>query len=104
MSAALVPMALRPESLAAIRIALGYSQSALARKSGVSQSQISDIEAGDKQASPATIHKLAQSLGVTIGALVTIYDLETVREAAKLLGAQPEDIFPQPQHVVAVPA
>ena len=101
MATPLLPMALRPETLAALRIALGYSQSALARKSGVSQSHISDIEKGSTTAAPEIIHKLARALGVTVGALVTLYDAETVREAAKILGLTPEDVFPQPEHVSA---
>lgn len=91
----IAPIALQPNTLAALRIALGLSQSALHRKSGVSQALISQIEAGERTASPETIHKLARGLGVSVGALVTVYDAETVREAAKVLGLSPADVFPQ---------
>lgn len=89
-------MRLNPHTLQALRTALGLSQSALHRKSGVSQGYISAIEGGDRDASPETIHKFAKALGVTVAALVTDYDSETVREVAKTQRCDPDEVFPQP--------
>ena len=48
----------------------GFSQSALARASGVNRVQIADIEAGRSTGSVATWKKLAEALGVGIDELV----------------------------------
>ncbi len=48
----------------------GFSQSALARTSGVNRVQIADIEAGRANASVQTWKKLAEALGVGIEELV----------------------------------
>jgi transcriptional regulator with XRE-family HTH domain len=42
----------------------GWSQRALAAKSGVAQNTITQLERGERKAMPSTIHKLAEALGV----------------------------------------
>ena len=58
-------------ALAAMRTLAGYSQAELARQSGVSQGHISEIESGDKKASPKTIKALAEALRVPMPALLS---------------------------------
>lgn len=62
---------LNTETLIALRVMAGFSQAELARRSGVSQGHLSQIERGDRNASPRTIKRLASGLGVPIGALLT---------------------------------
>jgi transcriptional regulator with XRE-family HTH domain len=61
---------MNPSCLAKIRFLAGYSQAELARRSGLSQGHISELERGEKQARPATIKKLALALGVPIPSLL----------------------------------
>jgi transcriptional regulator with XRE-family HTH domain len=65
-------MHLNPSALVAIRVLNGLSQAELGRRSKVSQGHISEIERGDKHASPKTIKKLAEALGVPMAALITV--------------------------------
>ena len=67
-------MLLNREALFTIRVLSGFSQAELARRSGVSQGHISELEkdGGTKNASPATIKKLAEALGVPVGALMNV--------------------------------
>lgn len=65
-------MILNPAALATIRGLSGYSQAELARQSGISQGHISQMEKGDKNASPKTIKRLAETLRVPIAALVSV--------------------------------
>lgn len=44
----------------------GWSQGDLAGRSGVDRTTISQVEAGNRDASPATIRKLAAALGVSV--------------------------------------
>lgn len=67
-------MTLNPAALAAIRVLNGLSQAELSRRAGVSQGHISELERGDKKASPKTIKKLADTLGVPMGALMTVHE------------------------------
>jgi transcriptional regulator with XRE-family HTH domain len=60
---------MNPATLTALRILAGYSQAELARRSGVSQGHISELERGDKKASPKTVKKLAGGLNVPMAAL-----------------------------------
>jgi transcriptional regulator with XRE-family HTH domain len=60
---------MNPATLTALRILAGYSQAELARRSGVSQGHISELERGDKKASPKTVKKLAEGLNVPMAAL-----------------------------------
>lgn len=69
---------LNPASLAALRIFAGLSQAELARRSGLSQGHISELERGGKDARPATIKKLAQALAVPMPALLRNHDDEVV--------------------------
>ena len=48
---------------------LGYTQSALAQKAGLTASAISMIESGDRDPSLATAIKLAQALDITLDEL-----------------------------------
>lgn len=63
-------MELNRTALRVIRELSGHSQSSLARASGVSQGHISQLESGDKRASPRTITRLARTLKVPLTALV----------------------------------
>lgn len=63
-------MRLNPAALRVVRSLSGYSQSSLARASGVSQGHISQLESGDKKAGPSTMLKLARALKVPVGAIV----------------------------------
>jgi transcriptional regulator with XRE-family HTH domain len=56
--------------IAEIREHAGLTQSALARAMGVSQSAISQIEAGDRNPSFDTLRQIASALGVSVAHLV----------------------------------
>lgn len=60
---------MNPATLTALRVYAGFSQAELSRRSGVSQGHISELERGDKNASPKTIKKLAAGLNVPMAAL-----------------------------------
>jgi transcriptional regulator with XRE-family HTH domain len=63
---------MNPAALTAMRVLGGLSQAELSRRSGVSQGHISELERGDKNASPATIKKLAVAMAVPMAALMTV--------------------------------
>lgn len=67
-------MQLNRETLIAMRVLAGFSQAELSRRSGVSQGHISELESetSQKQARPATIKKLADAMGVPMGALLAV--------------------------------
>jgi transcriptional regulator with XRE-family HTH domain len=54
------------KNIKAFRIRNGWSQVALAQNAGVSVNFINDIEAGKKWASPATMIKIADALGIYV--------------------------------------
>lgn len=56
--------------LAAWRMSLGLSQTALAEKAGVRAATVSDIEAGKIDPRVSTVKALAEAIGVEIGDLV----------------------------------
>ncbi|MBB2959888.1 helix-turn-helix domain-containing protein [Methylobacterium sp. R2-1] len=56
--------------IAACRKAAGISQNALAQALGVSYPQLQKYETGANRVSAGRLHKIAQQLGTTIGALV----------------------------------
>ncbi|RJX17681.1 MAG: XRE family transcriptional regulator [Desulforudis sp.] len=60
------------ERLIHIREARKISQNALAKKSGVAQSSISDIESSKRIPSLPTLEKLATALGVPVTALFDV--------------------------------
>lgn len=62
---------MNPAALTAIREMAGMSQAELARRSGLSQGHISELERAEKRARPATIKKLALALAVPVPALVS---------------------------------
>jgi DNA-binding XRE family transcriptional regulator len=55
-----------PESLAQLRLSKGLSQSQLAKKAGLRQPNISEIEAGKRKPEYATASKIASALDVSI--------------------------------------
>lgn len=57
-------------ALRVIRERSGLSVTALAREAGISQPHLTNIEKGDRQASPEVISKLARALKVTLPALL----------------------------------
>jgi transcriptional regulator with XRE-family HTH domain len=63
------PVSFNPATLTALRELAGFSQAELARRSGLSQSHISELERGDKKPRPGTVKKLAAALAVPIPAL-----------------------------------
>jgi len=65
---------LNREALISMRLLAGFSQAELARRAGVSQGHISELEkeGTKKNAGPATIKKLAEALGVPVGALMNV--------------------------------
>jgi transcriptional regulator with XRE-family HTH domain len=58
------------ERLTRLREDAGFSQSALARRVGVSQSAVSQMEAGERNPSYGMLIQLAEALGVSIAYLV----------------------------------
>lgn len=76
-------MRLNPTALTALRVLAGFSQAELARRSGLSQGHISELERGDKDARPATIKKLATALSVPMPALLTSAEIATPIRSAK---------------------
>lgn len=64
-------MKLNPAAFRTIRELAGFSQAELSRRAGVSQGHISQIEAGHKQPRPSTVRRLADALGVPLGALLS---------------------------------
>lgn len=58
-----------------IREAAGLTQEQLSQKSGVSQSQISMVEAGNSNTSIGTLNELAQALNVSISDVLSDYNI-----------------------------
>jgi transcriptional regulator with XRE-family HTH domain len=61
---------INPVALRTIRQLSGFSQAELARRTGISQGHISQIEAGQKHPRPRTLRLLAEHLGVPLGSLL----------------------------------
>lgn len=57
-------------NLKALRVKKGWSQSRLARESGVSQTYISELEAGKSAPTVPVVQKLARALGVPVQDLI----------------------------------
>ena len=57
-------------NISAVREAMGYTQSGLARKIGTCQSAVSQIENGQRNPSFAVLLKIKRGLGVTWAALL----------------------------------
>ncbi len=81
-------MDLNPHALRVIRERSGLSVSALARRAGVSQPHLSNIESGRRHASPAVARRLADALEVPLLALVTAVGPDGPAERDP---AQPDD-------------
>lgn len=62
-------MQLNTEALKAIRTTGGDSQRSLAERAGISEYAFSQIERGKSQPRPATVKKIADALGVPVGAI-----------------------------------
>ena len=58
------------ETLRILRQAKGWSQTRLARESGVSQTYISDLEAGRSNPTVPVLKRLAAALGVRVSDLI----------------------------------
>ena len=69
------PVNVNPVAFKTIRELAGLSQAELARRTGISQGHISQIEAGQKHPRPPTVHRFAQALGVPIASLISSNDL-----------------------------
>ncbi len=82
-------MRINPVALQVIRVLGGQSQSELARRTGISQSYISELESGDKPGSPAKLLILAKELGVPVAALLREPSDDEVSEAQAQLAARP---------------
>jgi transcriptional regulator with XRE-family HTH domain len=67
-------MRINVAALTSLREMAGMSQTELARRSGVAQTMVSAVERGARQASPATVKKLAEALGVPIPAIAAVAD------------------------------
>lgn len=63
-------MRCNPSALRTIRERSGLSISALAREAGISQPHLTNIEKGDRQASPDVLVKLATALKVELTAIL----------------------------------
>lgn len=63
-------MKVNPEALRALRLKDGYSIAAFAREIGIAPSHLSNIEAGRRGCSPATVKRMATVLAVPISALL----------------------------------
>ncbi len=60
----------RGSLLRELRLASGVNQPELARRAGISQSFLSQLEHGKHEAGPSTVRKLAEALGVDPSELV----------------------------------
>ena len=65
------PVDLNPVALRTIRELAGFSQAELARRTGISQGHISQLESGQKRPRPQTVRLLADHLGVPLGSLLS---------------------------------
>ena len=54
------------DRLVRLRESVGESQTTLARRAGVSQATVNNVERGIKRPSPRTLYALATALGVTV--------------------------------------
>lgn len=59
-----MPVTVRKEELIKCRIMAGYSQRGLAKAAGISGAYLSQLESGDRNPSPKTAKKIAETLGV----------------------------------------
>lgn len=75
-----------PQKLQELRRQKGFSQKKFARLAGVSQSNISEIEAGKKIPRVPTLRRLAAALGVQLSVLIDSIDFSD----GNTTGAPPE--------------
>ena len=84
----------------------GWSQEELSQVSGVNRSTISQIESGVRDPKPATLRKLARTLGVNIGDLFDeepdqdrLFDereINRLARAASFVGSEGSDNYREP--------
>ena len=85
-------MQVNPHALRVIRERSGLSVTQLARLAGLSQPHLSNIETGRRQASPATVRRLADVLHVPVLALIADPgSLENSREVDPADAARSDD-------------
>lgn len=60
------------DAIVSLRELLGLSGAGLARKTGISQGHISNIETGYRDPSPEAVKKIADVLGVTVADIVIL--------------------------------
>lgn len=76
------------EHIKAIRTNLGWSEAQLARKAGVSQSVINDIEAGrNNNPRIKTLWKLGHAMGVPLSDLLNIKSFHSLKQIAVRTGS-----------------
>lgn len=71
-------MQINPESLRALRQAMGWSSTRFATAVGIGHPHLSNIEAGRRKASPELIDRMAKVLNVPKAALVSNYSPDEV--------------------------
>jgi transcriptional regulator with XRE-family HTH domain len=92
-------------NLARLRDARGWSQSALARRSGVSQSFISNLEGGRSTESlVGTVQALALALGVTVDDLLRVESPVPPREEPSTATGEAVPSHEEPSTPAADPA
>lgn len=64
--------AINGDAVKAIREALGITQPELARRCGITQPSLSNIERGERNASPHLTRALADQLGVAVAAITSV--------------------------------
>jgi transcriptional regulator with XRE-family HTH domain len=67
-----------------LRIERGLSQAKLAARAGVDPSTVNQIERGAREASPTTLRKLAQALGVSLAELIQETDSPKAQRRSSL--------------------
>src|SRR5262249_10846399 len=74
------------------RIQLGISQEKLAERASLHRTYVSDVEAGKRNPSLASIQRLSFALGASLGAIFASVE-ETILDAGNLLGPKVGDIL-----------
>ena len=90
-------MHLNRHALRAIRERSGLSLSGLARLAGVSQPHLSNLEHGHRQASPATVRRLARALKVPVPAILVDPDPDAEpAPGSSATASSADDVAPSP--------
>jgi transcriptional regulator with XRE-family HTH domain len=93
------PREVRMEQLKRLRTAKGLSQAKLAARADVDPSTVNQIERGAREASPATLRKLADALDVSIAELLE----DTAPKAERRSSPEPSfnDVLDEERRIVA---